>query len=57
MPENFSGVLQHYFPQHSVADHEVFLAFDSDDEAQEFTAWMHTIGWPIFEHHMSVKHD
>lgn len=35
-------------PQKSVADHEVFLSFNSDDEGLAFRDWLFDEGYALF---------
>lgn len=32
----------------SVAEHEVFLVFNSDEDAASFLSWLNGPGWPAF---------
>lgn len=32
----------------SFADHELYMAFDNDDDAIMFAQWLHTEGWGSF---------
>ena len=40
--------LRHY-PGHSVADHEVFMAFNGDDQAIAFHEWWNESGAILFQ--------
>lgn len=40
--------LNTHFPGKAVADHELFISFDNDDDALAFDNWLQADGWAAY---------
>jgi hypothetical protein len=42
-------VIKSKLPQKRVAEHEIFMSFNDDEDALHFLDWLHDRGWEDFQ--------